>query len=204
MIDYQVYDPPALDGRARYQLLTSIVVPRPIGWISTWSEDGKANLAPFSYYSALSASPFLIGVSIGHRATGPKDSLVNIRTKGAFCVNFVSRSLLEPMNQTSGDYPPDVDEFAVAGLERATADLVEAPYVQGAPVVMECRVFREVDLGSAPNTLVIGEAMRIHVDRSIPREPGTEFLDTESLDPVARLWGPMYGLLGPTKRIPRP
>ncbi|NNM34722.1 MAG: flavin reductase family protein [Gemmatimonadetes bacterium] len=204
MIQYQVYDPAELDGRTRYQLLTSIVVPRPIGWISTWSEGGLANLAPFSYFAALSASPVLVGVSIGHRKTGPKDTLVNIRAKGAFCANFVSRSLLSPMNDTSGDYPPEVDEFEVAGLERRTADRVDAPFVDGAPTVMECRVFREVDLGSAPNTLVIGEVMRIHVDPAVPRSPGTEFLDTEHLDPVARLWGPMYGLLGDTMRIPRP
>lgn len=204
MTKYRIYDPADLDGRTRYQLLTSIVVPRPIGWISTWSGDGKANLAPFSYYAALSASPMLVGVSIGHRRTGPKDTLNNIRTKGAFCANFVSRALLTSMNDTSGDYPPEVDEFEVAGLKRRTAEVVDAPFVDGALTVLECRVFREVELGSAPNTLVIGEAVRVHVDPDVPRSPGTEFLDTLHLDPVARLWGPMYGLLGDTLRLPRP
>ena len=121
-------------------------------------EKGKANLAPFSYYGALSASPVLVGVSIGQRGTAQKDTLVNIRAKGAFCVNFVSRPFLKAMNDTSGNFPPDVDEFEVAGLNRGIAHLVDAPFVDGVPVVMECRVYKEVDLGSAPNTLVIGEA----------------------------------------------
>ncbi len=204
MSDYDVFDPAALDGRTRYQLLTSIVVPRPIGWISTYGEDGTANVAPFSYYSALSASPLLVGVSIGHRRDGPKDTLANIRTGGVFCTNFVSQDQLEAMNQSSGDYAPEVDEFEVAGLERQDADLIDAPFVVGAPVVMECRVYKEVDLGDAPNTLIIGEAVRIHVDSRIPRVGDTQFLDTTHLDPVARLWGPTYAMLGEQVQIPRP
>ncbi|MEX0837648.1 MAG: flavin reductase [Gemmatimonadota bacterium] len=81
--------PGDLSARDRYRLLTSLVVPRPIGWTSTWNESGSANVAPFSYYAALSATPALIGISIGSRGADPKDTLVNVRATGALCVNVV-------------------------------------------------------------------------------------------------------------------
>ena len=114
--------PDELRGREQYELMTSLVVPRPIGWISTCSAGGVPNLAPFSYFAALAVRPMLVGVSVGHRRDGPKDTLVNIRETGEFCVNVVTSSLLEAMNKTSGDYGPDVDEFEVAGLSRARAE----------------------------------------------------------------------------------
>ena len=195
---------PDLEPRHKYQLLTSIVVPRPIGWISTYGTDGTPNLAPFSYYAAISHSPMLVGVSIGHRRTGPKDTLVNIRHQSAFCANLVTEAHLESMNATSGDYPPARSEFEATGLEPSPAAKVNAPFVKGAPVVMECRVFQEVDLGEAPNTLVIGEVVQIRVHESVPRAPDTEYLDSAALAPVGRLWGPTYAGLGHIRQIPRP
>ena len=100
---HRPFDPATLSGQERYQLLTSLVVPRPIGWISTWSAEGVANLAPFSFFAALAASPMLVGVSVGHRPQGPKDTLVNVRARGAFCVNVVTAPLLEAMNATSAE-----------------------------------------------------------------------------------------------------
>jgi flavin reductase (DIM6/NTAB) family NADH-FMN oxidoreductase RutF len=97
-----------------------------------------------------------------------------------------------------------VSELAIAGLESATADLVDAPYVADCPVVMECEVFKEVDLGDAPNTFIIGEVRRVHVDPDVPRVTGTQFLDSEMLQPMARLWGPTYAFLGEIVQIPRP
>jgi len=198
------FDPGALTGRERYQLLTSLVVPRPIGWISTWGADGVANLAPFSYFAALSASPLLVGVSVGHRAHAPKDTLVNMRARGAFCVNVVSADLLEAMNATSADVPPDVDEFGLAGLERAVSPVVDAPYVAAAPGVLECRVTQEVDLHGAPNTLVIGEVVGIRVADALPFQEGTLAVDPEALRPVGRLFGSGYALPGEVRFIPRP
>ena len=122
----------------RYQLLTSLVVPRPIGWLSTVNRSGAPNLAPFSYFAALASTPMLVGASIGFRRGEPKDTLVNIRESGAFCVNVVTEEQLEAMNLTSGDYLPDVDEFRVAGLPMARAELVDAPYVESCPAVLEC------------------------------------------------------------------
>lgn len=201
---YRAYQPSELTGRERYQLLTSLVVPRPIGWISTWSAESAANLAPFSYFAALAASPMLVGVSVGHRPHGPKDTLVNLRARGAFCVNVVSLPFLEAMNATSAEVPPGVDEFDLAGLRRAESAVVDAPWVVGAPAVLECVVTQEVELHGAPNTLVIGEVRGVLVDASLPMVADTLCADTEALRPVGRLWGAAYALPGPVRVLPRP
>ncbi|MEQ9401790.1 MAG: flavin reductase family protein [Longimicrobiales bacterium] len=197
-------DPDAVDGRTRYQLLTSLVVPRPIGWISTFGPDGVPNLAPFSYFAALSASPMQVGVSIGHRREGPKDTLCNVRARPAFCVNVVGEPFLERMNATSADVPPDVDEFRLAGLDMARSEVVDAPFVADCPAVLECRVVQEVELGAAPNTLVIGRVVSVRLGPDLPFEDGTSAVDPRVLRPVGRLWGASYALPGPVRVIPRP
>ncbi|MET0397635.1 MAG: flavin reductase family protein [Longimicrobiaceae bacterium] len=193
-----------LSGRERYQLLTSLVVPRPIAWVSTRSPEGRRNLAPFSYFAALAATPFLVGVSVGHRGGAPKDTLRNVRDTGVFCVNVVSEGQLRAMNDTSGEYPPEVDEFERAGIASAQAETVDAPYVAGCPAVLECRLFKEVELEGAPNTLLIGEVLGVRLSEAVRRVEGTFFADTGSLRPVARLWGDLYSLVGETPALPRP
>lgn len=198
------YDPAEVPARTRYQLLTSLVVPRPIGWISTRSAAGVPNLAPFSYFAALSASPMLVGVSVGHRPDGPKDTLVNLRETGVFCVNVVDVTHLEAMNASSADVGPEEDEFVLAGLSMAISGVVDAPFVASAPAVLECRVRQEVDLGGAPNTLVIGEVVGLRVDEALPTVEGSEAVDSEALAPVGRLWGAAYAMPGEVRILTRP
>ncbi|MFQ5747183.1 MAG: flavin reductase family protein [Gemmatimonadota bacterium] len=193
-----------LSALDRYQLVTSLVVPRPIGWLSTRSADGRDNLAPFSFFAALSATPVLLGASIGSRRGVPKDSLVNIRETGAFCVNVVTEPQLEAMNATSADVAPEVDEFELAGLPMARASLVDAPYVATCPAVFECRLFREVDLGDAAATLIIGEAVAIRLNAALEFREGTRFVEPRSLRPVGRLLGSAYAGLGELVELPRP
>jgi flavin reductase (DIM6/NTAB) family NADH-FMN oxidoreductase RutF len=199
-----IFETSALGPRERYQLLTSLVVPRPIAWVSTRSAAGTANLAPFSYFAALSPTPFLVGVSIGHRGGAPKDTLRNVRETGVFCVNLASEGQLAALNETSGEYPPGVDEFVRAGVEPAPGRMVAAPYVADAPATLECRLFKEVELDGAANTLVIGEVVLVHLSDAVPLAPGTLFADTRALRPVGRLWGDLYTLLGDTPALPRP
>jgi flavin reductase (DIM6/NTAB) family NADH-FMN oxidoreductase RutF len=191
-------------GRDRYQLLTSLLVPRPIGWLSTRSSGGVPNLAPFSYYAALSATPMLVAVSIGSRGGAPKDSLANIRETGEFCVNVVTERHLAAMNESSAEHPPEVDEFAASGVRMAEAELVDAPYVAECPAVFECRLFREVELGDAPNALVIGEVLGVRLAAELPLLPGTHLVDPHALRPVGRLGGDFYGLLREVPILPRP
>lgn len=204
MIRHTTIDPASVSARDRYHLTTSLVVPRPIGWLSTWGPDGVANLAPFSYFGALSVTPMLVGVSIGHRRDGFKDSLVNLRHRGAFCVNVVTEDLLEAMNETSATLPADVDEFVVAGLTRLTSDRVDAPFVGECRAVLECEVRQEVDLGGAPNTLFIGEVVGVRVAEGLDFEPDTLLVLPETLRPVGRLGGSAYTLTREVRRVPRP
>lgn len=193
-----------LSPRQRYRLLTSVVVPRPIGWLSTRSASGRDNLAPFSYFAALASDPMTIGVSIGYRGDEPKDSLVNIRDTGVFCTNIVTRRHLETMNRTAGDYPADVSEFEAVGIPRAEAVEIAAPYVADCPVVMECRVFKEVDLGGAPNALMIGHVVAVHLSPEVQRLEDNDFYDISSLEPVGRLWAGYYTLVDEIFRADRP
>ena len=197
-------DPQAVSARERYHLMTSLVVPRPIGWLSTYGADGVPNLAPFSYFGALSIAPMLVSVSIGNRRDGLKDSLVNIRARGAFCVNVVTESLLVAMNESSASVPPAVDEFELAGLRRAASDVVDAPFVAECPAVLECRVQQEVDLGGAPNSLVIGEVVGLRLSPDLEYEEGTRIVMPESLRPVGRLGGAAYAVVEEVRRVLRP
>jgi flavin reductase (DIM6/NTAB) family NADH-FMN oxidoreductase RutF len=189
------FDPAELPGREPYFLLTSLVVPRPIAWVSTLAEDGTENLAPHSYFNAISSKPLIVHFT----STGVKDSLRNARATGEFVVNVVSRDLLEPMNVTSADAPPDVSEFDLAGLERAPSQTVEPPRVARAKAAFECRVIDVVSLGNG--NMVFGEVQSIYVDDEVWRDGR---VDPTLLDPVGRLSGSAYATLGEVVKIPRP
>lgn len=199
-----IWDTAALSGRERYQLLTSLVVPRPIAWVSTRSARGRRNLAPFSYFAAVAATPFLVSVSIGSRGGVEKDTLRNIRQTRSFCVNLATEPQLVAMNETAGEYGPDVDEFERAGLASAEAETVDAPYVADCPAVLECRLSQAVDLEGGPNTLIIGQVLRVRLSDAIPLAPGTLCADTAALRPVARLWGDLYATIGDMPALKRP
>lgn len=184
--------------------MTSLVVPRPIGWISTRGEDGVPNLAPFSYFAAISAAPMLVSVSIGRRRGGAKDTLANLRLRGELCVNVVTEELLVAMNESSASVASDVDEFAVAGLRRAESERIDAPFVADCPAVLECRVRQEVDLGDAPNALVIAEVVGVRLSEELAFERGTMIVRPESLRPVGRLGGSAYAVVREVDRIVRP
>lgn len=203
-VRHSLYAPTDLSRRQGYGLLTTLVVPRPIGWISTRSAEGVANLAPFSYFNALSAAPLLVAASIARRSTGPKDTLANIRDTGAFCVNIVTERHLDAMVRTAGDYPADVDEFDLAGLPMAEAGTVDAPFVADCPAVLECRLFREVDLGHAPNTLIIGQVTMVRLDDALLEDRERMLVDPQTLKPVGRLGAERYSLLGELRHLPRP
>lgn len=180
------------------------MVPRPIGWISTYGEDGTPNLSPFSYFAALSSSPMLVGVSVGRRGAGFKDTLVNLRARREFCVNVVAEELLVAMNESSASVPPEVDEFVLSGLARSASRTVDAPFVAMCPAVLECRVRQEVDLGDAPNHLMIGEVVGVRLSEDLELEEGTMMVRPESLRPVGRLGGAAYAVVREVERILRP
>lgn len=151
--------------RLAHNPLNAIIAPRPIGWISTRSKEGIVNLAPFSFFNLFSYHPPVLGFAPDNRA----DSLHNARETGEFTWNLVTRALAEPMNLTSKAVPPDIDEFALAGLQQLPSIDVAAPRVAASPVQMECKVtdivsVRGLDDTLGRHSLVLGEIVRVHID----------------------------------------
>lgn len=182
-----ILDPGTLSAGAMYHFMISLVVPRPIAFVSTVSPQGRRNLAPFSYFNCISSEPPLIGISILDRKDDPKDTLRNIRDTREFVVNVVDEPLLDAMVKTSGEWPETADEFEISGLGAAASDVVKPPRVVEAPVAMECRLHQEVPLGSA--SFIVGEIVRVHVADGILTNGR---VDAAKLRPVGRLGGEGY------------
>jgi len=159
-------DPATLDRKSAHDVMVGAALPRPIAFISTVGENGIYNLAPYSFFIPMSAKPAIVGVGIGRKRDGnKKDTLVNIEFSKDFVINVVTESLAEAMNQTAGEYPPEVDEFQVAKLTPEKAELVKAPMVAESPVRMECRLLQILEYGEFPSiqNFVIGEVIQVHV-----------------------------------------
>ena len=163
----------------------AIVVPRPIGWIGTRSKTGVNNLGPYSFFNAISDRPKLVMFS----SSGYKDSARNAEETGCFTCNFVSRNLLDQMNQSSAPYATGVDEFQKTGLAIGEARLIEAPYVAEAFAVLECKVTeimqpKGLDGSPSDNWAVFGEVVGIHIREEIIVDGK---LDMRLARPVARM-----------------
>jgi flavin reductase (DIM6/NTAB) family NADH-FMN oxidoreductase RutF len=176
-----------------YKLMVGVIVPRPIAFVSTLSADGIRNLAPFSFFTAVSANPPVICFSPMIRGAGGahKDTLQNIEATGEFVVNIVSEDFAGQMNVCSGDYPPEVDEFVVCGLTPLPSDLVKPVRVSESKVNMECRLLQVVHVSGKPlgGSLVLGEVLRFHV----ADELFSDFrIDPDKLRPIGRMGGPTY------------
>ncbi len=199
-------DPATLTARDRHLLLTALVVPRPIGWISTLDASGRPNLAPYSFFNLVASSPPTLFVSIGQRGDGPKDTLANLRATGELVVNVVSDHLTAAMNASSVESGPGHDEFAFAGLEAAPSAVVRPPRVAVARAHLEARVVDEVavtdDDGVARNHVVFARIVHVHVDDAIITPPHR--IDMAALAPVARLAGTAYARFGEVFSVPRP
>lgn len=177
----------AADKLHRYRLLTSIVAPRPIALVSTVSADGVGNLAPFSFFTLGGGNPPSLVLSVLTGRRGSKDTLANIEATGKFVVHVVTRAMAERVNQASGDYPADVDEFDVAGFTREPSLAVRPPRVAESPVALECKLFQVVKHGDGPQaaSYIIGEIMHLRVHDGAIRADG--LFDTAGQGLVARM-----------------
>lgn len=178
-----------------YRLLTALVVPRPIAWVSTLSADGVANVAPHSYFNMVSISPPHVVFS----SSGVKDTLTNIRTSGEFVINIASQDVVEQMNASSAQMPLDEDEFAWFGIERTPSRIVAPPRVAACKAHLECRLSHEIPVGNA--YVIIGEVVHLRVSPGAWSAGG---VDEKALDPVCRLSGTRYAGLGDVFDLPRP
>jgi flavin reductase (DIM6/NTAB) family NADH-FMN oxidoreductase RutF len=175
--------PSELEGRKPYHLLTSLVVPRPIAWVSTVSGAGVPNVAPHSYFNAISSGPLIVHFT----STGVKDTLTNVRDTGEFVVNIVNEDLVAKANLTAADFPPGEDEFQWASLEMAPSTFVKAPRVAASPASLECRVRSILSMGNG--NMVFGDVLCIHVDEDVMRDGRVA---PDLLRPVGRLGGTGY------------
>jgi len=194
--------PEEMAARDFYRLLTSLVVPRPIAWVSTVGADGTPNLAPFSFFNAVSGSPPTLMVSIGQRHGRPKDTLRNIQETGEFAVHIVSENLAQAMNLSSGEYAYEVDEFERSGLDCVACTDIRPPRIASARAAFECRLTQTVPVQGSTSTMVLGLVLRVHLGRELLRPNGQA--DARLLRPVARLGGNEYAHLGPVFSMERP
>lgn len=183
------YEPGKTKHGLPYDPFKSCVIPRPIGWISTAGANGIDNLAPFSQFQNATFDPPIILFCANEGSPGrAKDSVVNVERTRNFVWNMATYDLREKMNLTSGDYPPEVDEFAVAGLTKAPSRLVRAPRVAESPVNFECEYLHTVHLpGNDPVgsvDIVFGRVVAVHIADWALTDGR---LDVKRIRPIARL-----------------
>ncbi|RTZ70390.1 MAG: flavin reductase family protein [Aquificaceae bacterium] len=176
------------DKKLIAQLMFSLIVPRPIAWVTTVSKNGVVNLAPFSFYNGITSKPPLIMVSVGKRKDGtPKDTARNIRETGQFVVNLVTEEFLKPMVESGKDFPPEESEVEVLNLQTEPSLVVKPPRIKGVKASLECTVYKIIEIGDTPMDLVIGKVEVFHFDKKLLES---------SRGVVGRLGGKRYFVVG--------
>jgi flavin reductase (DIM6/NTAB) family NADH-FMN oxidoreductase RutF len=194
----RTFDPAHESAQNIYKLMIGSIVPRPIAFVSSLHERGVRNLAPFSFFTAVSADPPVVLFCPMVRMEDPerglaahKDTLLNIIATREFVINVVTESIIEKVNATSAQVPPEIDEFELAGLTPMPSELVKPPRVAESPVQMECRLLRIVEVSDRPSggSIVLGEVLRFHVREDLVENFR---IDPDKLAAVGRMGGPTY------------
>ena len=183
----------------------ALVTPRPIGWITTQSKDGVCNIAPYSFFNAISEKPHYVVIG----STGRKDTLSNIEETGEFTCSLATWELRNHMNATSAPVPHGVDEYPMAGLTAVASNLVKPPRVKESPAALECKHWKTIELppatpaGQPENAAIIGLVVGIYIDDTVLKNG---LVDTSSMRPIARMGYMEYAAVTPetTFEIPRP
>lgn len=194
------YDVRSRPAALKHDPVKALAVPRPVGWVATLDEQGRPNLAPYSFFNMVSDRPPFVLFS----SAGRKDSLRNVQATGEFTCSMATWDLREAMNMSSAPVAPGVDEFALAGLAPAASLLVKPPRVAAAPAAFECRLWKTLELPAAApasdgrpaavHTLVIGEVVAVYVADEFVRNG---VVDTGAMRPVARLGYMDYAVITP-------
>ncbi|MCV2491370.1 flavin reductase family protein [Geodermatophilus sp. YIM 151500] len=188
------FDPGVLDASAFYRILNSVVVPRPIAWVCTRSAEGVHNLAPHSFYTVSCVDPPVVQFT----SVGRKDSLRNAEATGEFTINLAPEPLIEQVNATATDFPPDHSEAEHTGVRLEPSDLIGTMRVAQSPVALECTLHAALRLGDS--TVVFGRVLRISVWESAVRDGRPR---VEQLRPLARLGGNEWTTIGAVSEIRR-
>lgn len=199
------YDVANLDVATIYKLMIGLIVPRPIALVSTMSNDGIGNLAPFSFFNGVSSVPPSLMIAITRKPNGDKkDTLRNIEANGEFVVNGVHEWMIEAANYCSAAYPHGVDEMKQVGLTALASTIVTPPRVKESAMQMECKLYDTLEVGNGgvgSSVIVVGTIVAVHVAESISHKG---HIDIDAMQPMSRLGGISYGTVGEVYEIPRP
>ncbi|MBR0966735.1 flavin reductase family protein [Bradyrhizobium diazoefficiens] len=186
-------DPIELGAERIYRLMTGIVVPRPIAWVTSLSRSGVLNLAPFSAFTFVSQKPPMLAISVGRKGADYKDTAHNILDTEEYVIHIADAPLMNAVHDSSVEHPPEISEVEHLGLETLRCERIKVSRLAAAPIAMEC-VFRQcLEFGEARSRLIVGEVVMFHIRDSLVNNGKVE---TAALDPIARIGGPRYARLG--------
>ena len=186
-------DPAYLDPETAYRLITGVVVPRPIAWVTSLSATGVLNLAPFSAFTFVSPKPPMLAISVGRKGGIYKDTAQNILNNEEYVVHIADSSLMTAVHESSTEHPPDVSEVEELRLSTLPGERIKVPRLAAAPIAMECRFRQCLEFGETRSRLIVGEVLVFHIREGLLNNGKIE---TEALDPIARIAGPRYAKLG--------
>jgi flavin reductase (DIM6/NTAB) family NADH-FMN oxidoreductase RutF len=186
-------DPAYLDAETAYRLITGVVVPRPIAWVTSLSNSGVVNLAPFSAFTFVSPKPPMLAISVGRKGGIYKDTAQNILNNEEYVVHIADSSLMTAVHESSTEHPPDVSEVEELRLSTLPGERIKVPRLAAAPVAMECRFRQCLEFGETRSRLIVGEVLVFHIRDGLLQNGKIE---TKALDPIARIAGPRYAKLG--------
>ena len=186
-------NPAQLGAEQAYRLLTGVVVPRPIAWVTSLSHAGVVNLAPFSAFTFVSPKPPMLAISVGRKAGVYKDTATNILHRDEYVIHIADSALMSAVHESSAEFPPDISEVAELNLETVPSELIAVPRFASAPIAMECRFRQCLEFGETRSRLIVGEVLMFHLREGLLNNGK---IDTEALDPIARIAGPRYARLG--------
>ena len=197
-------DPSKNTERENYKFLIGSIIPRPIAFVTSMSNEGVLNGAPFSYFNIVSANPPMISLAIQRSGGKLKDTARNIIGSKEFVVHIVDEQNVELINKTAASLPPDQSEIDLAQLTPVKSDKISTPGVKEAKVRMECTLEQALELGGADSPgcdLIIGRIVQFHIDSNLYQSGR---IDPKGLAAVSRLAGNNYAKIGEIFEIERP
>ena len=193
-----------LSDMQNYKLLSGSIIPRPIAFVTTQNLTGYVNAAPFSFFNVVNHTPPMIAIAVQRTNGNRKDTSINIEQSGEFAVHITDEAIVNDVNETAAPLEYGVNELKRTSLSMIDSDLINVPAIKEAKVRFECKLHQIVQLGNKDNgsDLIIGEIVMYHIDEEVYFEDSK--IDANQLNPVARLAGNDYSLLGQTFTVNRP
>ena len=195
-----------MSKNAIYNVLTQIIIPRPVAWVLSEHQNGEYNLAPFSYFSAVSSDPPIMMISVGKKPDGAeKDTYKNIIERENFIIHIASSDLAGVVTKSAAVLEEGKSEIDFCGLSTADVDGFALPRVVGPKIALSCRFFEEKTMGNSGQHVVFGLVEKVWLDDSVVaiNEQGRIDINATAVDPIGRLGGSEYATLGDVLNIPR-